>query len=420
MTDLSPMGLQASLRVDGMTCAACAGRVERAVAALPGVSRAAVIPATRTLSTEYAAPTNAATIAEAIAEAIAKAGYKTHGAVALIALEQAGSPQALQTLLLSLPGITESVLSPDGKTLTLHHLAGALSPTEIASHLSRSGLAARPITPDARQGVDPTVAEARTLRRQVVVASILGTPVVILAMGGHLSLWLHHRIAANIGQQASWLIQFTLTSLVLAFPGRVFLRTGLPLLASGRPDMNALVVLGALAAWAYSSLATFSPELLPAAAGAVYFEAAAVIVTLILLGRLLETRARGQAGDLLGLIAAAESRSEHPTARAVLQAAAGLALPPSRRFTVIPGAGIMALVGEKPVAAGTAALMAQQLASTSGLGTQAQALACQGKSPPFAAIDGQIAGLLAVSDRSKPRQKPPSTPCWRRGCCRSC
>ena len=60
--------------------------------------------------------------------------------------------------------------------------------------------------------------------------------------------------------------------------------------------MNALVALGAGAAWAYSSVATFWPGVLPVGTANVYFEAAGVIVTLILLGRLLEARARGKAG----------------------------------------------------------------------------------------------------------------------------
>jgi heavy metal translocating P-type ATPase len=91
-------------------------------------------------------------------------------------------------------------------------------------------------------------------------------------------------------------VQFVLASLVLLGPGRVFFVKGWPALRRLGPDMNALVMLGTGAAWAYSTVATFAPRLLPAGAAHVYFEAAAVIVTLILLGRWLEARARGRTG----------------------------------------------------------------------------------------------------------------------------
>jgi len=106
--------------------------------------------------------------------------------------------------------------------------------------------------------------------------------------------------------QTSWVLQFILASVVLLGPGRQFLTKGFPMLLRATPDMNSLVALGATAAWGYSTVATFARALLPETATAVYFESAAVIVTLILLGRLLEARARGRAGDAIrGLLALA-------------------------------------------------------------------------------------------------------------------
>ncbi|MGB7263245.1 MAG: copper-translocating P-type ATPase, partial [Albidovulum sp.] len=92
---------------------------------------------------------------------------------------------------------------------------------------------------------------------------------------------------------------FLLTALILIGPGALFFRHGVPALLRGAPEMNSLVALGSAAAFAYSAVATFAPALLPQAARGVYFEAAATIVTLILLGRLLETRAKGQAGEAI-------------------------------------------------------------------------------------------------------------------------
>src|SRR5690606_16558717 len=121
----------------------------------------------------------------------------------------------------------------------------------------------------------------------------------VLEMGSHLVPALHHLILGTIGQQANWIIQFLLTSVVLFGPGRRFYRLGVPALLRGAPDMNALVVLGASAAYLYSTVATFFATLLPPGTVAVYFEAAAVIVTLILLGRYLEARAKGRTSDAI-------------------------------------------------------------------------------------------------------------------------
>ena len=112
-------------------------------------------------------------------------------------------------------------------------------------------------------------------------------------------------IENSIGMQTSWIIQFVLAVIVLFGPGRRFFTKGIPALLRGAPDMNSLVAVGTGAAWTYSVVATFLPSLLPEGVRAVYFEAAAVIVVLILIGRWLEARAKGWTGvaiqALLGL-----------------------------------------------------------------------------------------------------------------------
>ncbi|WP_413864004.1 heavy metal translocating P-type ATPase, partial [Albidovulum sp.] len=146
---------------------------------------------------------------------------------------------------------------------------------------------------------DRQAEEAARLRRAFVLAALLTIPVVVLAMGTHMVPAFHHWVMVTLGERASWLIQFVLTALILAGPGAVFFRHGISALLRGAPEMNSLVALGSLAAFAYSTVATFAPGLLPEAARGVYFEAAATIVTLILLGRMLEARAKGRAGEAI-------------------------------------------------------------------------------------------------------------------------
>jgi len=135
-----------------------------------------------------------------------------------------------------------------------------------------------------------------------LLAAILTLPVFVLEMGGHLVPPLHHWLIQNFGEFPLRFVQFVLTSLVLAGPGARFFKLGIPALIRAAPDMNALVAVGAFAAWIYSSIATFAPFLIPASANHVYFEAAAVIVTLILLGRVMEARARGRTGAAIAAL----------------------------------------------------------------------------------------------------------------------
>lgn len=138
--------------------------------------------------------------------------------------------------------------------------------------------------------------EARDTWQRFLLALILVLPVFLVEMGGHLIPVLHHWVDMTVGQTVSWAAQAVLITLALAWPGRLFFELGAKSLMQRAPDMNALVALGAGAAWAYSMFVLIAPGVLPDDARVVYFEAAGVIVTLILLGRYLESRAKGQAG----------------------------------------------------------------------------------------------------------------------------
>ncbi len=154
-------------------------------------------------------------------------------------------------------------------------------------------------------------AEAIALKRDLGIAASLTAPIVVLEMGSHLVPAIHDLIMRSIGMQAGWTIQFALTTLVLFVPGRRFYAKGLPALARLAPDMSSLVAVGTLAAYLYSLVATFAPNLLPPGTVNVYYEAAAVIVTLILLGRFLEARAKGRTSEAIQRLVGLQPRIAH-------------------------------------------------------------------------------------------------------------
>ncbi|MFC6050890.1 heavy metal translocating P-type ATPase, partial [Methylobacterium hispanicum] len=181
----------------------------------------------------------------------------------------------------------------------------------LAAAISAAGYTARPV--GGSPSVDDEAARRREtersgLGRDLSIAAVLTLPIFVLEMGSHLIPGMHAMVARTIGMQQSWYVQFALTTLVLAVPGIRFYVKGIPALVRLAPDMNSLVAVGTLAAYAYSAVATFAPSLLPAGTVNVYYEAAAVIVTLILLGRFLEARAKGRTSEAITRLAGLQAK----------------------------------------------------------------------------------------------------------------
>jgi Cu+-exporting ATPase len=305
MSGPKALDLSLNLSIEGMSCASCVGRVERALVSIPGVSGVAVNLAGESARMTLAEPAQA----KVVAEALTAAGYPARQAkvtLAVAAMSCASCVGRVDKALAAVPGVLDVNVNLASETATVTYLEGAVAMADLLDAAAAAGYPASVVAaaePDDRSA--RKAAEARVYARRAAFAAALALPVFLLEMGGHLIPGFHALIGGSIGHQASWVIQFVLTTIVLVGPGRAFYTKGFPALLKGAPDMNSLVALGTAAAYAYSVVATFLPGLLPAEVRAVYFEAAAVIVVLILLGRYLEARAKGQTGaaiqKLLGL-----------------------------------------------------------------------------------------------------------------------
>lgn len=281
-----------TLPVEGMSCASCVGRVERVLRALPGASDVAVNLATNRASLILDGGANPVDAAAALADA----GYpvpETQTRLAIEGMSCASCTGRVERALAAVPGVTGASVNLAAGRAAIRHPEGVVAVRDLVAAVEAAGYEARPV--DAAHPVDPAArreAEGRALRRDLIVAAALSAPVVILDMGGHLLPGLH-------GGPVTALVQAVLATLVLAWPGRRFFLRGVPGLLRGHPDMNALVALGAGAAYLYSLVSTLAPGLLPAGAAHLYFEASVLIVTLILLGRTLEARAKGRTGQAI-------------------------------------------------------------------------------------------------------------------------
>ena len=321
----------ARFRLEGMTCASCVARAERVLKAVDGVESASVNLSTETADIRFHAPATR----EAMAEALGRAGYPARQVTLVLGVEGmtcAACTGRVERVLKAQPGVVAASANLATRRATVTLWEGAAStPESLAAAVGRAGYDAKPLE-DAPPR-DPE-AEVRALAVQTVIAAALTLPVFATEMGSHLIPALHHWLAGNFGTQNLWLMQFVLSSLVLAFPGRRFFVKGIPALVRGGPDMNSLVAVGTGAAWLYSTVVTFAPHLIPEASRAVYFEAAAVIVVLILLGRTLEARARGRAGAAIARLIRLQpktARLEDGTEIAVAS------LTPGMRVLIRPG-----------------------------------------------------------------------------------
>lgn len=290
------MAQTVTISVTGMSCASCVGRVERALQAVDGVEDASVNLATESATLLIAEP-DALSKAKATLDEV---GYPAATQVAQLDIEgmHCGSCVGrVENLLKAQPGVVNATVNLATQSASVEYFGGEELPSSLATAVSEAGYAASPVKMSML--IDPSERrdqEMQELRHALLISAALTLPVFVLEMGSHFVPGMHGLIGATIGHEASWLLQFVLTTAVLIGPGRRFFSKGVPALVRRAPDMNSLVAVGTAAAWGYSTLALFLPSLFPEGTRAVYFEAAAVITTLILLGRFLEARAKGRTG----------------------------------------------------------------------------------------------------------------------------
>ena len=308
MTEQTALPLQ-SFPVEGMTCASCVRRVEKAIAAIPGVESASVNLATERADVRLAAPATPATVIQAIKSA----GYEVASEtleLGVAGMTCASCVNRVEKAISAVPGVVSAAVNLATERATVKAVGGTpLSSIEAA--IRKAGYEPRRVE-TAAEGVSAhkaaKEAEYKALQRDFWIAAVLTAPLFLIEMGSHVipgvMHWLH-----SLNMHSLHVFYFVLATIVQFGPGLRFFRKGIPALLHLSPDMNSLVVLGSTAAWGYSVVATFWPEVLPAGTANVYYEASAVIITLILLGRLLEARAKGRTSEAVAKLVGLQAKS---------------------------------------------------------------------------------------------------------------
>jgi len=287
-----------SLPVEGMTCASCVGRVEKVLGHLDGVTNASVNLTTEKARVEYD-PND--TGPAAIAEAIEKTGFSVPAAsveLTVGGMTCASCVARVEKVIGALPGVTDASVNLATEKASVSFTPGALDAGVIAAAIEQAGYKAREVSTDRGEQTDTREVEARGYKNKLLLAAAFSVPLFLISMlkmtpgPGD--------IMTSVLAERGWMwVEFLLATPVVFYAGRGFFVSGWAELKHINPGMNSLVMLGASAAYFYSLAALLVPAIFPEGTATSYFEAAGVIVTLILLGRYLEAVAKGRTSEAI-------------------------------------------------------------------------------------------------------------------------
>jgi Cu+-exporting ATPase len=298
----------AELDIGGMTCASCAMRVEKALAKVPGVTRASV-----NLATERARAEGDATVdAEALANAVRKAGYEaTLSAgpdatpvetprtteLAIGGMTCASCATRVEKALAKVPGVTHASVNLATETATVNLSGTGSGPDALIAAVKKAGYEATLIaspetaaladsTGQAPAAADRKRSEARRELAAVLACAVLTLPLVVPMVGEWFGVH---------AMPPPWL-QFGLASIVQFVFGARFYRAAYRAVRAGAGNMDLLVALGTSAAYGISvyELVSHPGDMMHS-----YFEASAVVITLVRFGKWLEARAKRQTTDAI-------------------------------------------------------------------------------------------------------------------------
>lgn len=293
------------IRIGGMSCAACVRRVEEGLSALPGMNRASVNFATSKATVEF----DPSILGEdGIRKKIEEIGYEappepqtdsgTRKTTVMVGgMTCAACVRRVENALKSVPGVENASVNLATSRASVEYSPQLADWSALRKSIEDAGYEYLGI--HREEAGDPAEAarqrEARDLTRKVIVGAVLS----VLVMAGsmpHSIPFLH-----AIPQRTMFFILLVLTTPVVFWVGSRFIVGAVKVTRQKTADMNTLVAIGSLSAYVYSSLATLFPRFFSEAGieAYVYFDGAAMIVTLVLLGRLLELKARGKTSEAI-------------------------------------------------------------------------------------------------------------------------
>ncbi|HEM3612467.1 TPA: heavy metal translocating P-type ATPase [Streptococcus suis] len=293
-----------SYDISGMTCASCAMTVEKAVGKLAGVEEASVNLATEKLSVSYDEKLLGL---EDIRQAVEKAGYQLVDNLVTESYDISGMTCAscamtVEKALGKLEGVEEVSVNLATEKVTIRYSRDRQNPASLEKAVEQAGY--QLIRPDqVEETVDKGPSKEDSLWKRFVWSAVFTLPLLYIAMGPMLP-WGGLPLPALLHQPLVYAVSQVILLIPVLYMGRSFFQKGFKTLLQGHPNMDSLIAVGTGAALVQGLLmiafllmgkevAThgYHPEL--------YFESAAVILTLITLGKYFEARAKGQTSEAI-------------------------------------------------------------------------------------------------------------------------
>ena len=289
-----------SMKIEGMSCSSCANRLEKAINKLEGIEQGNVNFATEMLTVVY---DEAKTSPMAVELAVEKAGFKVRKDIKDYSFKVKGMScsscaNRLERLVQKLEGVEAASVNFATEKLTVKLNADVIGYNQLKEATQSAGFE---LLTDEEIKQQPTkeVSEAHRLFKRFIISLIFSVPLLIISMGHMVGLPLPHMIDPMRNPLNFGLIQLVLT-LPVVFTGYKFYQVGIKNLVQLSPNMDSLVAIGTLTAFLYSLFGIYQISQGDAHyAMHLYFESAAVILTLITLGKYLEAVSKGKTSQAI-------------------------------------------------------------------------------------------------------------------------
>ncbi|OUZ17798.1 heavy metal translocating P-type ATPase [Enterococcus cecorum] len=293
---------QATYPIKGMHCASCAQNVERTIKALPGVKRANVNLASEKLTVDYEQnQVNVDDMAQAVKgigfELVKPSDTEVFG---IQGMSCASCAAKIEQATRKLPGVASANVNLATEKLNIEYNHQELTANEIMRAVKEAGYQAFILKKDDEEKLaQEKQAAIKQMWRRFVLSFVFTAPLLYLSMGHMVGLPLPGFLHPSTSPIAFVTAQLVLTLPVLYF-GRSFYLNGFKMLFKGHPNMDSLVALGTSAAFIYSLVGTFAVyQGQVEFAMHLYYESAAVILTLITLGKTFEAISKGKTSEAI-------------------------------------------------------------------------------------------------------------------------
>ena len=291
---------KASMKIEGMSCSACANRIERIVNKLDGVEKGAVNFAAETLALEY---DESAIELGQVEAAIEKAGFKVKKNIKDYTFKVEGMTcsacaNRVERVTQKIEGVELAVVNFATEKLTIKLDADVASYGQVKAAVEKAGFQLVS-EEDTIKGEEKKHDEASKLLIRFIISLIFAVPLLIISMGHMVGMPLPHLIDPMMNPFNFGIVQLILT-LPVVMAGYKFYQVGIKNLIQLSPNMDSLIAIGTLTAFFYSVFGIYKITQGDASyAMHLYFESAAVILTLITLGKYLEAVSKGKTSQAI-------------------------------------------------------------------------------------------------------------------------